>query len=645
MAHIGSNDDASDADDAPQLWGVEDASLVRLCAAKEYAPALLAPLDELRRAGALTDCVLSAGGVQLHVHAAVVAAASRHLRASLTSSVFSEGAGELDSHSGRRVFRLELDGGMGVLSAGALRRLVDFMYSGELAVGGGDVGLEELLGGAELLELPLASGAIEGYLAGRLSAGTWAEARRLGERFVIPALSGAATEWAAAHFAAAAACSAVWQAVPRAWVAELLAREDLAGCSSEAELLSAALSWAEGAAEEPGGRGAALAGLLALVRLPHLSRAHVAALATNSMVRASLDCLRTLADLHCPDAELGAAGWSARRKCFLGEQGLLLVRDRRELAVFRYPQRMMSAERSACRFDAATSTWSHQPTALGEIGLRDPAAATLDGRLYFAGGQRDEPNTHLATVERYDVEAATARGAGAWETVAPMGKPRGGAAAAGIGGFLYVAGGCDASGGLAIVERYSPAANTWEALPSMITARKSFRLVASNGYVYAIGGMRTATVGEAAEGYPMSFVEKYHPETQKWMQLASMQSPRYGHAAAAVGSLIYVAGGRSFGRSLLRSCERLDTATNQWSEAVHPPEPWHVVALAYMRGSLYAMCGANEARSVGSSLLFRESQCWRLNAAEDGAAAAWEPLPSEKESPLASLHLPAAWGC
>jgi hypothetical protein len=72
------------------------------------------------------------------------------------------------------------------MSAGALQRLVEFMYCGELEVGG-DVGLEELLGGAELLELPLASGAIEAFLRERLSVRTWAEARDAAGRPVTDA--------------------------------------------------------------------------------------------------------------------------------------------------------------------------------------------------------------------------------------------------------------------------------------------------------------------------------------------------------------------------------------------------------------------------------------------------------------------------
>ena len=199
-----------------------------------YAPAMLSPLNELRLDGMFTDCVLSAEGVDFPVHAVVVAAASARLRASLTSG-YRESRPSADK-DGRMAHRLELSGDLHVISSFGLRRMVEFMYSGVVEVRGGDVA--EVLNAAEFLELPFAYGAVVAYLKAHISASTWADVRELGDRFVKPELSGAATEWAAAHFGDVVGDARAWRAVPRAWVEELLAREELGWCWSEEDLLA-----------------------------------------------------------------------------------------------------------------------------------------------------------------------------------------------------------------------------------------------------------------------------------------------------------------------------------------------------------------------------------------------------------------------
>ena len=179
----------------------------RLDVTLSYAPALLSPLNELRLSKTFTDCVLSADGVDFPVHAAVVAAASARLRASLTSG-YRESRPSADK-DGRMAHRLEMSGDLHVISSFGLQRMVEFMYSGVVEVSGGDVA--DVLNAAEFLELPFAYGAVVAYLMTQISASTWADVRELGDRFVKPELSGAATEWAAAHFGQAAGDARAWR--------------------------------------------------------------------------------------------------------------------------------------------------------------------------------------------------------------------------------------------------------------------------------------------------------------------------------------------------------------------------------------------------------------------------------------------------
>ena len=96
-----------------------------------------------------------------------------------------------------------------------------------------------------------------------------------------------------------------------------------------------------------------------------------------------------------------------------------------------------------------------------------PAMAVLDGKLYAVGGGNDGL---LSSVERYDPAA------NAWEAVAPMATARYALGVAVLDGKLYAAGGQkedDEDGDVPVntVERFDPVTNGWEAVAPMVTAR------------------------------------------------------------------------------------------------------------------------------------------------------------------------------
>lgn len=585
----------------------------RLDVTLRYAPALLSPLNELRLSKTFTDCVLSADGVDFPVHAAVVAAASARLRASLTSG-YRESRPTADK-DGRMAHRLEMSGDLHVISSFGLQRMVEFMYSGVVEVSGGDVA--DVLNAAEFLELPFAYGAVVAYLLTQISASTWADVRVLGDRFVKPELSGAATEWAAAHFGQAAGDVRAWRAVPRAWVEELLAREELGGCWSEDEVLAAALVWAEGAE----GGGAALPALLNLVRLPHISAAKALQLSEHALVvnsDASMDVLAELAAFNADASavDIGLQQRWAVRTCFAGGKALVVI---------------SGDSVDAYRYDVISARWTDLPPMPS---TREwSAGATLNGQVYFAGGNRrldvdneddEEHDDGLSEVLHFDPAAAC--GVGAWAAVAPMATARYGAAAASLNGLLYVAGGWDVGyTRLSSVERYSPASNSWQLVASMATARYHHQLVAMGGALYAIGG---STDNDATNS-----VERFDPATNTWAAVASMVAARYGHAAAVIGGALYVAGGVGNGDIWLSSCERYDPLENTWSPIADLPEPRYGIALACLRGSLYAVGGD------GADYAVSQSPPWRY----DVPTNTWVVAPLAAGSPIKTISGGASW--
>lgn len=208
---------------------------------------------------------------------------------------------------------------------------------------------------------------------------------------------------------------------------------------------------------------------------------------------------------------------------------------------------------------------------------------------------------------------------------------------ASINGAIYVAGGFGGTWNsfLNTVHRYSPVSSLWEPLMSMIRPRANFQLVALGGKLYAIGGENDG-VGDVDTS---SAVEQYNPDTNLWSEVASMHYPRVGHAAAAMGGFLYVAGGRnSLHSPTLASCERYDPNTDTWSLIAPLPEPRVWLALASLRSpegpqALYAIGGThhdhNDARSPP----------WRYNQKSN----TWQEAPLKPGSPAVRFYSDSVW--
>lgn len=116
------------------------------------------------------------------------------------------------------------------------------------------------------------------------------------------------------------------------------------------------------------------------------------------------------------------------------------------------------------------------------------AFAVLGGRLHVVGGRRSlGPGAILNLADHHAYDPATDR----WATLAPLPAPRGGHAAAVLGGRLHVLGG-EAFGDRPAVFRehwsYDPAADRWQAEPPMPEGRHGLGAVALDGRMHVLGG-------------------------------------------------------------------------------------------------------------------------------------------------------------
>jgi hypothetical protein len=155
------------------------------------------------------------------------------------------------------------------------------------------------------------------------------------------------------------------------------------------------------------------------------------------------------------------------------------------------------------------------------------AAAVVGDRIVVFGGQAG--GRLLDTTEVFDGKQ--------WSAGASIPTPREHLAAAADGDFAYAVGGRRLSSdkNVAALERYDPAADRWERLPDMPTARGGLGAALVNGHLLAVGGERATGV--------FGVVESYNVANKSWSRGPSMRSPRHGMAVAAIGRSLYALGG------------------------------------------------------------------------------------------------------
>ena len=225
--------------------------------------------------------------------------------------------------------------------------------------------------------------------------------------------------------------------------------------------------------------------------------------------------------------------------------------------------------RSAEFFDPETGAWEAVADMCSP--RQNLGCAFLGGKLFAVGGTDDRANC-LSTVEAYD--PAT----GIWSAAAPMLVSRSGHGVCAHGGCLYALGGEGPAGGgymggsslsvsLSSVERYDPALDAWTAVAPLRLGRRGVRAAVVAGKIYAVGG-------RGLEGGSSTFlcndtVERYDPAAGSWEAVAPLTTARQDAGVAALDGAIYVVGGEG-NAGLLRTAERLDIARNVWECLANP---------------------------------------------------------------------------
>jgi hypothetical protein len=234
----------------------------------------------------------------------------------------------------------------------------------------------------------------------------------------------------------------------------------------------------------------------------------------------------------------------------------------------------------------------------------------------------------LAVTAAFELgSATTARSASAprWVLGAPMPQRRSYAAAAEIGGKIYLAGGMVGHTGrpLFVFQRFDPVRNEWRTLSRLPVTVSAAAGAALGNRVYAIGGTGVPGAVSGRQVYA------YDIRRERWNRVAPLPQPRTNLSAVALGGKVYALGG-------LDPLEPTDTlfvydpVQNRWSQGASLPEALFASAAVVFHGEIWLLGGRTDAETASDRI-------WIYDPRRD----AWRPGPLLPE-PMTLLGAAAA---
>jgi N-acetylneuraminic acid mutarotase len=192
------------------------------------------------------------------------------------------------------------------------------------------------------------------------------------------------------------------------------------------------------------------------------------------------------------------------------------------------------------------------------------SVAELDGRIYVMGGYPSSRVTQR-TVQVYDSTQDR------WHYTTPLPIPLNHAMPATANGRVYIIGGqtnsTGTSGFVNTVFEYNPLTSNWTARAPMPTARSAGAAAVIGNLIYVAGGRSSTTAQDFAV---------YDAVSNQWRTLADLPTGRNHLAAAAIDGLVYVAGGRlgpGFSDPMTAALEVYDPVAGTWATRAPLPAP------------------------------------------------------------------------
>lgn len=243
------------------------------------------------------------------------------------------------------------------------------------------------------------------------------------------------------------------------------------------------------------------------------------------------------------------------------------------------------------------------------VGLANAAAATLGGKLYVVGGSGTTPAERALFIYDPDTDA--------WQTgpslpdgFPPVTSP----AVITHRGTLVVLGGL-VSGSTSATRKviaFDPATSSWSSLAALPVGLGAAVAESIGGDLYVAGGL------DGARSHAELWVMR--AGSNAWAPAAAMSSARHGAASAVLDGRLFVFGGTSEGGAALALAEVYDPHTNEWSALAPLPAPVSFATAAAAGGRAVVLASETGA-ATGSSAA---APAW----AYDVGADAWSVLPA-----------------
>ncbi len=224
---------------------------------------------------------------------------------------------------------------------------------------------------------------------------------------------------------------------------------------------------------------------------------------------------------------------------------LLAAFDGRLLAVGGFsatPDAVWTMQAQCWVLERGAKRWREGPAL--PVPQAEVAAGVIDGALIVAGGRTPWDGRNGQYADHRDTGAAWVlkKGAKRWEPMPPLPTPRNSSAAAVLGTRLHVAGGRVVREGglvnLAVHEAWDPARERWVTLAPMPEPRGGHAAAVLGGRLYCFGGESFGPEGRAHDE-----VFAYDPAADRWEQAAAMPLPLHGLGAVAADGAIHLLGG------------------------------------------------------------------------------------------------------
>lgn len=198
-------------------------------------------------------------------------------------------------------------------------------------------------------------------------------------------------------------------------------------------------------------------------------------------------------------------------------------------------------------YDPATDTWERLPDMPRPMTHAGTAVAGED--IYLAGGVVGSPDASREAklpasdeVWRYNTRTQT------WSAMPPLPEPRGAGALVALGGALHYFGGTSDDRYQETGEHWVlllDGSSSWEARASLLNPRNHLAGIVVDNVIYAIGGQH----GHNETLVTQASVERYDPEQDRWVELASLPYG-LGHVHSStveVDGRIYTVAGETSG--------------------------------------------------------------------------------------------------